>query len=108
MAFGLIFAFLGDVAINPNFILGVILFALGHIFFVGSYMVYKKLDKLDIVNYDDGYIIEIDNENIYFLGETSMQLIDESINQLNQMSNFKVCFFVVSTDIIYFANFAFV
>lgn len=49
MALGLIFAFLGDVAINPNFILGVLFFALGHVFFVVSYLVYKKLDKLDVI-----------------------------------------------------------
>ena len=48
LTLGLIFAFLGDVAINPNFILGVIFFALGHVFFVVSYLVYKNLDKLDI------------------------------------------------------------
>jgi len=49
MTAGLIFAFLGDVAINPNFIVGVILFALGHVFLVASYLVYKKLDKLDVI-----------------------------------------------------------
>lgn len=49
MTLGLVFAFLGDVAINPNFILGVIFFALGHVFFVASYLVYRKLDKLDIL-----------------------------------------------------------
>lgn len=49
MTLGLVFAFLGDVAINPNFILGVIFFALGHVFFVLSYWAYKKLDKLDII-----------------------------------------------------------
>ena len=49
MSLGLVFAFLGDVAINPNFILGVVFFASGHIFFVVSYLVYKKLDKLDVL-----------------------------------------------------------
>lgn len=49
MTLGLIFAFLGDVAINPNFILGVIFFASGHVFFVASYLAYKKLEKMDIV-----------------------------------------------------------
>ena len=48
MTLGLVFAFLGDVAINPNFILGVIFFALGHVFFVVSYLTYRKLNKLDI------------------------------------------------------------
>lgn len=48
MTLGLIFAFLGDVAINPNFILGVIFFALGHVFFVAAYLIYKKLGKMDI------------------------------------------------------------
>ena len=49
MTLGLVFAFLGDVAINPNFILGVIFFALGHVFFVISYLTYKELKKLDII-----------------------------------------------------------
>ena len=49
MTLGLVFAFLGDVAINPNFILGVIFFALGHVFFVVSYLAYRKMDKLDIM-----------------------------------------------------------
>ena len=49
MTLGLIFAFLGDVAINPNFILGVIFFASGHVFFVVSYMMYKKMEKLDLI-----------------------------------------------------------
>ncbi|MBQ8519551.1 MAG: lysoplasmalogenase [Agathobacter sp.] len=49
MTLGLVFAFLGDVAINPNFILGVILFALGHVFFVVSYLAYKNMDKLDMI-----------------------------------------------------------
>ncbi len=49
MALGLIFAFLGDVAINPNFILGVIFFASGHVFFVVSYLAYKKWEKLDVI-----------------------------------------------------------
>ena len=43
------FAFLGDVAINPNFILGVIFFAMGHVFFVTSYLAHRKLEKLDVV-----------------------------------------------------------
>ena len=47
MTLGLIFAFLGDVAINPNFILGVIFFALGHVFFVVAYLAYRKWEKLD-------------------------------------------------------------
>ncbi len=49
MMLGLVFAFLGDVAINPNFILGVIFFALGHVFFVVSYLLYKKLEKVDVL-----------------------------------------------------------
>ena len=49
MTLGLIFAFLGDVAINPNFILGVIFFASGHVFFVAAYLAYRKLDKLDAI-----------------------------------------------------------
>ena len=49
MTLGLIFAFLGDVAINPNFILGVIFFALGHAFFVVAYLAYRKMEKLDVM-----------------------------------------------------------
>lgn len=49
MTLGLIFAFLGDVAINPNFILGVVFFALGHVFFVAAYLVYKNLNNIDII-----------------------------------------------------------
>ena len=49
MTLGLVFAFLGDVAINPNFILGVIFFASGHVFFVVAYLAHKKLDKLDLM-----------------------------------------------------------
>ena len=49
MTLGLVFAFLGDVAINPNFILGVIFFALGHVFFVVSYLSYRELEKVDIL-----------------------------------------------------------
>lgn len=49
MTFGLIFAFLGDVAINPNFVLGVIFFALGHVFFVASYIAYRKMERLDVI-----------------------------------------------------------
>lgn len=49
MTLGLVFAFLGDVAINPNFILGVIFFALGHVFFVISYMTFRKFATLDVI-----------------------------------------------------------
>lgn len=49
MTLGLVFAFLGDVAINPNFILGVIFFASGHVFFVVAYLAHSKMDKLDFV-----------------------------------------------------------
>ncbi len=49
MTFGLVFAFLGDVAINPNFILGVIFFALGHVFFVVAYLTYRRLGKPDVI-----------------------------------------------------------
>lgn len=49
MTLGLFFAFLGDVAINPNFILGVILFALGHVFFVISYLAHMKMNKKDVI-----------------------------------------------------------
>ena len=49
MTFGLVFAFLGDVAINPNFILGVIFFAWGHVFFVVAYLAYRRLGKPDVI-----------------------------------------------------------
>ena len=49
MTLGLVFAFLGDVAINPNFILGVIFFALGHVFFVVAYLSYRELEKIDVI-----------------------------------------------------------
>lgn len=49
MTLGLVFAFLGDVAINPNFVLGVIFFALGHVFFVAAYLSYRKFELLDVV-----------------------------------------------------------
>lgn len=49
MALGLIFAFGGDFAINQDFVSGVILFALGHVFFVIAYLMYCKITKVDIV-----------------------------------------------------------
>ncbi len=49
MALGLVLAFLGDVAINLNFIMGAAFFALGHVLFVVSYLAYKKMTKLDVI-----------------------------------------------------------
>lgn len=48
MAIGLIFAFLGDFAINQEFVSGVVFFALGHIFFVVTYLMYRKITKIDV------------------------------------------------------------
>ena len=49
MALGMIFAFGGDFAINQEFVSGVIFFALGHVFFVIVYLMYRKLEKIDII-----------------------------------------------------------
>ena len=49
MAIGMIFAFGGDFAINQEFVSGAVLFALGHVFFVIAFLVYRKIEKIDIV-----------------------------------------------------------
>ena len=49
MAVGMIFAFLGDFAINQEFVSGVVFFALGHVFFVINFWLYRKITKLDVV-----------------------------------------------------------
>ena len=49
MAIGMIFAFLGDFAINQEFVSGVIFFALGHVFFVINFWLYRKITKIDII-----------------------------------------------------------
>ncbi len=49
MAIAMIFAFLGDFAINQEFVSGVIFFALGHVFFVVAFLLYRKITKPDIV-----------------------------------------------------------
>lgn len=49
MGIGMIFAFGGDFAINQEFVSGVISFALGHIFFVIAYLMYRKISKIDII-----------------------------------------------------------
>lgn len=48
MTLGLIFAFLGDVIINKIFVIGALVFALGHVCFVLAYFMKEKLCKLDI------------------------------------------------------------
>lgn len=47
MSVGLILAFLGDVLIGYDFIVGAATFALGHVFFVVSYCFIQKMQKLD-------------------------------------------------------------
>ena len=47
MTFGLIFAFLGDVLIGYDFIIGAATFALGHICFVIAYCFMQKMQKMD-------------------------------------------------------------
>ena len=47
MAIGLVLAFLGDVLIGYDFIIGAGTFALGHVFFVVSYCFIQKMQKLD-------------------------------------------------------------
>jgi len=49
MTIGLILAFLGDVLIGYDFIVGAATFALGHICFVIAYCFLKKLAKLDLI-----------------------------------------------------------
>ena len=49
MALGLILAFLGDVLINYDFIIGAATFALGHVCFVVAYCFLQKMQKLDCV-----------------------------------------------------------
>lgn len=49
MSLGLILAFLGDVLIGYDFIIGAAAFALGHICFVVAYCFMRKLGKLDLI-----------------------------------------------------------
>ncbi len=49
MVFGLILAFLGDVLIGYDFIVGAATFALGHVCFVAAYCFTQKMQKLDCV-----------------------------------------------------------
>ena len=49
MMVGSIFCFLGDATIHKSFILGVVLFALGHVFYVVGYCVLQKFSKLDFI-----------------------------------------------------------
>lgn len=47
MVIGIIFAMGGDICINFNFILGAIVFALGHIFYLITYCTIEKIKKWD-------------------------------------------------------------
>ncbi len=49
MAFGLLLAFLGDVLIGYDFIIGAATFALGHVCFVIAYCFVQKMQKLDYI-----------------------------------------------------------
>ena len=49
MTLGLILAFLGDVLIGYDFIVGAATFAVGHIFFVVAYCFMQKMQKLDYI-----------------------------------------------------------
>ena len=49
MAAGLVLAFLGDVLIGYDFIVGAATFALGHICFVVAYCFVQKMQRLDLV-----------------------------------------------------------
>ncbi len=49
MLLGLIFAFVGDVVLISNFVLGAVFFALGHIFFLIYFCLYQKIKWQDIV-----------------------------------------------------------
>lgn len=46
---GLVFAMLGDIVLNVNFIGGALLFAVGHIFYVISYAQLQRIGKLDLL-----------------------------------------------------------
>lgn len=46
---GQLFAFIADVVINFNFIIGAILFAIGHIFFAVAFYLLNKFNKMDII-----------------------------------------------------------
>lgn len=46
---GLLFAMLGDIILNVNFIAGAALFAVGHIFFLASYLMLEKFDWKDLL-----------------------------------------------------------
>lgn len=47
MLLGLVFAFIGDVVLIDNFILGAIFFAIGHIFFLAYFILLSKLTFID-------------------------------------------------------------
>lgn len=46
---GLVFAMLGDIVLNVNFIGGALLFAVGHIFYAVSYAQLQRIGKLDLL-----------------------------------------------------------
>ena len=49
MAIGLVFAMVGDIVINSNFIGGAASFAIGHIFFIVAYCMLKNIKWLEFV-----------------------------------------------------------
>ena len=48
MVLGAVFCFLGDAFINHYFIIGVVFFALGHVFYVAGYFMLQKFKLLDL------------------------------------------------------------
>jgi len=49
LVIGLVFAMLGDIVLNVNFIGGALLFAVGHIFYAISYAQLQRIGKLDLL-----------------------------------------------------------
>lgn len=49
MLLGLIFAFVGDVVLIDNFILGAIFFAVGHLFFLAYFILLSRLTYIDAI-----------------------------------------------------------
>ena len=48
LCLGVVFAMLGDIAINPSFVAGAALFAVGHVFLVAAYCAAQPLQRRDL------------------------------------------------------------
>lgn len=46
---GLFFSMLGDILINVNFIIGALIFAVGHIFYFAAFCAHKKFRRFDLI-----------------------------------------------------------